>query len=75
MTILGTGDYKYERIQSWPEMPKYWSFGAASDGAVNSEDEIYIFSRGAHPVTKWDKQGKFISSWGEATFSANPHGS
>ena len=30
-------------------MPKYWEFGAASDGAVNSKDEVYIFSRGLHP--------------------------
>jgi hypothetical protein len=55
-------------------MPKYWGFGAASDGAVNSKDEIYIFSRGKHPLTIWTKEGDFISSWGEGTFSANPHG-
>jgi hypothetical protein len=55
-------------------MPKYWGFGAASDGAVNSKGEIYIFSRGKHPLTIWTKEGDFISSWGEGTFSANPHG-
>jgi DNA-binding beta-propeller fold protein YncE len=48
--------------------------GAASDGAVNSRDEIHIFSRGDHPITIWDTDGNFISSWGEGTFSANPHG-
>ena len=55
-------------------MPKYWTMGLASDGAVNSRDEVHIFSRGAHPVTIWDPAGNFISSWGEGTFSANPHG-
>ena len=74
MAVVGTGDYKYERVPLWPNMPKYWAFGAASDGAVNSKDEIHIFSRGNHPVTIWDKDGNFISSWGEGTFSANPHG-
>jgi|TARA_B100001971_G_scaffold212903_1_gene244354 hypothetical protein len=48
--------------------------GLASDGAVNSKDEVHIFSRGAHPITIWDVDGNFISSWGEGTFSANPHG-
>ncbi len=74
MAIVGSGDYRYERVPSWPEMPKYWAFGAASDGAVNSKDEVHIFSRGEHPLTIWDTDGKFISSWGEGTFSANPHG-
>jgi streptogramin lyase len=55
-------------------MVKYWSFGLASDGAVNSKDEVYIYSRGDHPLTIWDTDGNFISSWGERTFSANPHG-
>ena len=40
MAVVGTGDYKYERVPLWPNMPKYWAFGAASDGAVNSKDEI-----------------------------------
>ena len=55
-------------------MPKYWSFGPASDGAVNSHDEIYVYSRGDHPLTIWDPEGNLVSSWGEGTFSANPHG-
>ena len=74
MATVGSGDYQYERVPVWPNMPKYWEFGAASDGAVNSQDEVYIFSRGAHPLTIWDTDGNFISSWGEGTFSANPHG-
>ena len=74
MATVGSGDYRYERVQEWPNMPKYWAFGAASDGAVNSKDEVHIFSRGAHPLTIWDTDGNFISSWGEGTFSANPHG-
>ena len=62
MAVVGTGDYKYERVPLWPNMPKYWAFGAASDGAVNSKDEIHIFSRGNHPVTIWDKDGNLL--WG-----------
>jgi len=74
MTIVGSGDHRFERVPSWPNMPKYWTMGLASDGAVNSSNEVYIFSRGMHPVTIWDPAGNFISSWGEGTFSANPHG-
>ena len=72
MATVGSGDYKYELVQSWPNLPKYWEMGLASDGAVNSRNEVHIFSRGLHPLTIWDTDGNFISSWGEGTFSANP---
>ena len=74
MAVVGSGDFRYEMVPSWPNMPRYWSFGMASDAAVNSQDEVYVFSRGTHPLTIWDTAGNFISSWGEGTFSANPHG-
>ena len=61
MATVGSGDYRYERVPSWPEMPKYWAFGAASDCAVNSKDEVHIFSRGEHPLTIWDVNCIFIS--------------
>ena len=73
-TVVGSGDYRYELVESWPKMPKYWGFGAASDAAVNSLDEVYVFSRGDHPLTIWDTEGNFVSSWGERTFSDNEHG-
>ena len=73
MEILGSGDYRYQRVESWPDLPRNWKFGLASDGAVNSKDEIYIFSRGIHPITIWDFEGNFISSWGEGEFGS-PHG-
>ena len=74
MAIVGSGDYRYELVPSWPKMPRWWDFVSASDVAVNSNDEIHVFSRGAHPLTIWDTDGNFISSWGEGTFSDNEHG-
>ena len=72
--IVGNGDYKYEIVDSWPNLPRYWSFGSTSDVSVSNEDEIYVFSRGLHPLTVWNKSGDFITSWGEGTFSENEHG-
>ena len=72
--IVGNGDYKYEIVESWPNLPRYWSFGSTSDVSVSNEDEIYVFSRGLHPLTVWNKSGDFITSWGEGTFSENEHG-
>ena len=49
MQSVGDGDFKYELVPSWPNLPKYWVLGMASDGAVISRDEVHIFSRGLHP--------------------------
>ena len=73
MGVLGNGDFKYEPVANWPEMPRYWSFDTAVGIAVNAQDEIHVLSLGKHPLTIWDITGKFISSWGEGSFSTNPH--
>lgn len=73
MTIVGDGDFRYEVVTDWPQMPEWWSFGLASDVAVDSKDRVWVFSRGKHPVTAWSKDGAFIGSWGE-TFFREPHG-
>ena len=73
MVVLGDGDFKYEPVNAWLHMPRYWSFDTAVGVAVNVQDEIHVLSLGKHPLTIWDITGDFISSWGEGSFSANPH--
>lgn len=72
MVRLGTGAYQYEVVPSWPTLPKHWEFGDCTSGAVNSLGEVHITNRGAHPLTIWDADGNFVSSWGEGTFG-DPH--
>ena len=36
--------------------------------AVDSRDQVYVFSRSAHPVTVFDRDGNFLRSWGEGVF-------
>ncbi len=47
------------------------------DGAavcVDSKDNVYVFNRGAHPVIVFDRDGKFLRSWGEDIGFVNAHG-
>ena len=74
MTILGTANFRYKPLSTWPSMPRYWSFETAVAVAVNAQDEVHVLSLGKHPLTIWDTDGDFISSWGEGAFSDNPHG-
>ena len=74
MAIIGAGNFRFEPVASWPMFPRYWSFVTGVGVAVNSADEVHVLSLGDHPLTVWDRSGKFVSSWGERAFSGNPHG-
>ncbi len=68
MTV-GSGDFRYEVIQSWGRLPAGYEFDAVPDGRVDSQGRVYVFSRSAHPVMVFDAEGNFIKSWGEDIFT------
>jgi DNA-binding beta-propeller fold protein YncE len=70
---LGGGDFTYEVILNWAKLPEGWSFHEVADVAVDSKDRVYVFNRGEHPMMVFNREGKFLSSWGEGMFK-RPHG-
>ncbi len=70
---LGSGKFTYEVIVDWAKLPKGWSFLEVPDVAVDSQDRVYVFSRGEHPMMVFDRDGNFLASWGEGFFK-RPHG-
>ena len=74
MTIrLGSGEFTYKVIVDWAKLPQGWSFHEVADVAVDSEDRVYVFNRGEHPMIVFDRDGNFLASWGEGLFK-RPHG-
>lgn len=63
----------YEVVKSWDKLPNGWSYVEAAGVATDSQDRVYVFNRGEHPVIVYDRSGKFLTSWGEGLFN-NPHG-
>jgi DNA-binding beta-propeller fold protein YncE len=72
-TRLGSGRFVYEVLVDWAKLPRGWSFLEVPDVAVDSQDRVYLFSRGEHPVVVFDHDGNFLGSWGEGLFK-RPHG-
>ena len=72
-TRLGSGDYVYEESADWAKLPEGWTFKEVADVVVDSRDRVYVFSRGEHPVTVFERDGSFVTSWGEGLFT-RPHG-
>lgn len=81
--IIGEGRHRYRFRRAWAKLPRWWNFGenapgrppqTAVQGAVAANGDVYVLSRGAHPVTVFDGEGNFITAWGKGRFSPFVHG-
>jgi len=72
MAVVGSGEYLYQVIEDWARLPTGWSLKEVCGIAVDSSDHVYILNRGSHPVIVFDRNGTFLTSWGDGTFT-RPH--
>ena len=64
MPTVGSGKYTYELVEGWGEIPNGWTLGQTAI-VTDSQDRVYLFNRGDHPLIVLDKDGGFLNSWGE----------
>jgi DNA-binding beta-propeller fold protein YncE len=55
----------YQPVPGWPKLPDGVKFGPVSAVATDSADRVFVFHRGKHPVVVFDRDGKFLRSWGD----------
>jgi DNA-binding beta-propeller fold protein YncE len=70
---IGAGDLRYEALAQWGSFPPGRSFVEVAGVATDSQDRVYVFNRGEHPLIVFDRDGRFLKSWGEGQFQ-RPHG-
>jgi hypothetical protein len=71
--LVGQGDFRYELAEGWEQLPEGWRHGDVVGVATDSQDRAYVFNRGEHPMIVYDREGRFLKSWGEGVFT-HPHG-
>jgi hypothetical protein len=77
--ILGEGDYKYECIHDWGELPSNIKYGNTHSVCEDAQGHIYIHhtvykdSPSPDSVVVFDEKGKFVRSWGPM-FKDGAHG-
>jgi hypothetical protein len=77
--IVGEGDYKYELIHDWPELPREFSWQTTHNVAVDKSGNVYVIHEGRedlkdHPsIFVFDSQGKYIRSFG-SEYQGGGHG-
>jgi len=62
---VGSGRLTYRVAEGWGNLPPGYRYLEAAGVAVDSKDNVYVFTRGEHPVIVFDRQGNFLRSWGE----------
>ena len=68
-TIVGSGEWTYDALDQWETLPDGWSLHECPGVAVDSQDNIFVLTRGEHPIIVFDREGKFLRSFGEGLFS------
>jgi hypothetical protein len=68
MPTVGTGKHTYTLIQDWAKLPPGETFAMVSAVATDSQDRVYGFQRKDPPIVIFDRNGNFLSSWGNGAF-------
>jgi DNA-binding beta-propeller fold protein YncE len=66
-------EFGYEADDQWAKLPSGWTWTEVAAAAADSQDRVFVFNRGEHPVMVFGRDGAFLGSWGEGLF-ARPHG-
>lgn len=67
----------YKEVPEWPAPVLNaagtpggpWNFIQVSGVAINSNGNILVLHRGAHPIMEFEPSGKYVRSWGDGMFS------
>lgn len=63
--IFGQGTHQYTVQEDWWTLPDGYEFGWIPAVAVDSQDRVYVYSRSEHPMIVFDRDGNFLTSWGD----------
>ena len=79
LPVIGSGEYTYEVIHDWGELPAGHVYGNTHGVAIDAQGEIHIkhtVGAGAKvddAVVVFDANGKFVRSWGKE-YKGGAHG-
>jgi len=71
--IVGSGDTQFEAYDDWAKLPNGFEFKEGVGVACDSHDRVYVFSRSENPVMVFERDGTFVSSWGDGDTFVRPH--
>lgn len=70
---LTSAKVPFRLVPDWPRLPEGMVLQDVSGVAVDSDDNVYLFTRGDDPVVVLDPAGSVVRTWGQGLFR-RPHG-
>lgn len=70
---VGSGKFRYQALEKWEQLPPGMAFHEVAGVATDSKDRVYVFCRGKIPLLVFDRDGKYLTHWGDGIFQ-RPHG-
>jgi len=70
---MNSSNLRFRHVPGWGRLPEGWTFTQVAGVAVDSQDRVYAYNRGAHPMIVFDRDGSFLTSWGEGVLE-HAHG-
>lgn len=66
--IVGSGAFRFRWMSGWGHLPAGMTMGDVPAVAVDSQDRLFAFQRGEPPMLVFDRDGEFVTSWGDGLF-------
>jgi DNA-binding beta-propeller fold protein YncE len=64
----------FQISEAWEQLPAGYLHPDVAAVDVDADGRVYLFCRGDHPVMVYERDGRFIRSWGEGVFTLRAHG-
>jgi hypothetical protein len=65
---------RFEVIEGWERLPAEYVHRDVDGVATDSRDRVYLLTRGDARVIVYERDGTFVTSWGENVFTPRTHG-
>lgn len=69
-----TATLNYAVVEGWEQLPSGFRHGDCVGVDVDSQDNVFLFTRDQPRVLVYDRGGAFLRSWGESLFTERTHG-
>ena len=72
---IGSGDFVYDALQTWEELPDGITLRETPGVGVTTRDELVALTRNTeHPIMVFDREGKLLRTFGKGVFGPRTHG-
>ena len=65
---------QFQVFEGWEKLPEGYTHRDVDGVATDSRDRVYLLTRGDARVIVYERDGAFVTSWGENIFTPRTHG-